>query len=125
MAASPIAVNTAESKEQHYEVPTRFYELCLGRRLKYSSAYYDATTRNLDEAEERMLGITAQRAGIKNGDKVLELGCGWGSLTLYLAENFPKSKITASATRAPSASTSWRCRQGPRPRRTCASSPPT
>jgi cyclopropane-fatty-acyl-phospholipid synthase len=94
MAASPIALNTAESKAQHYEVPTRFYELCLGRRLKYSSAYYDATTRNLDEAEERMLGITAQRAGVKNGDKVLELGCGWGSLTLYLAERFPQSKIT-------------------------------
>ena len=94
MAASPIAVNTAESKEQHYEVPTRFYELCLGRNLKYSSAYYDATTRNLDEAEEKMLAITAQRARIKDGDKVLELGCGWGSLTLYLAKQFPKSKIT-------------------------------
>jgi cyclopropane-fatty-acyl-phospholipid synthase len=94
MAASPIAVNTAESKVQHYEVPTRFYELCLGKRLKYSSAYYDVTARNLDEAEERMLAITAQRAGIKNGDKVLDLGCGWGSLTLYLAEKFPRSKVT-------------------------------
>lgn len=94
MAASPIALNTAESKEQHYEVPTRFYEYCLGRHLKYSSGYWDATVRSLDEAEERMLAITAQRAGIKNGDKVLELGCGWGSLTLYLAEKFPKSKIT-------------------------------
>ena len=94
MAAAPIALNTAESKEQHYEVPTRFYELCLGKRLKYSSAYYDQATRNLDEAEEKMLALTAQRARIKNGDKVLELGCGWGSLTLYLAEHFPKSKIT-------------------------------
>jgi cyclopropane-fatty-acyl-phospholipid synthase len=94
MAKASIALNTAESKEQHYEVPTRFYELCLGKRLKYSSAYYDQSTHNLDEAEEKMLGITAQRAQIKNGDKVLELGCGWGSLTLYLAEKFPKAKIT-------------------------------
>ena len=94
MAASPIAVNTQESKQQHYEVPTRFYELSLGPHLKYSSAYWDKSTTTLGSAEERMLVLTAQRAGIKNGDKVLELGCGWGSLTLYLAAKFPKAKIT-------------------------------
>jgi len=94
MAASPIAVNTQKSKQQHYEVPTRFYELSLGPHLKYSSAYWDKGTYNLGNAEERMLALTAQRAGIKNGDKVLELGCGWGSLTLYLAAKFPKAKIT-------------------------------
>jgi cyclopropane-fatty-acyl-phospholipid synthase len=94
MAKSPIALNTTESKEQHYEVPTRFYELSLGKHLKYSSAYWTPETRNLDEAEASMLALTADRAGIKNGDKVLELGCGWGSLTLYLAAKFPKARIT-------------------------------
>jgi cyclopropane-fatty-acyl-phospholipid synthase len=94
MAKAPIALNTAESKEQHYEVPTRFYQLSLGRNLKYSSAYWGPDDRTLDQAEETMLALTARRAGISNGDKVLELGCGWGSLTLYLAKKFPKSKIT-------------------------------
>jgi cyclopropane-fatty-acyl-phospholipid synthase len=94
MRKAPIAQNTQQSKEQHYEVPTRFYELSLGRHLKYSSAYWDAGTFKLDDAEERMLAFTAERAGIKNGDKVLELGCGWGSLTLYLAAKFPQARIT-------------------------------
>jgi cyclopropane-fatty-acyl-phospholipid synthase len=94
MAAGPIAVSTQESKEQHYEVPTRFYELCLGPHLKYSSAYFDAATPDLGAAEARMLDLTAQRGRIENGDKVLELGCGWGSLTLFLAARFPKSRIT-------------------------------
>jgi cyclopropane-fatty-acyl-phospholipid synthase len=91
---APIALNTQQSNEQHYEVPTRFYELSLGKHLKYSAAYWDAGTLSLDDAEERMLALTVQRAGIKNGDKVLELGCGWGSLTLYLAAKFPKARIT-------------------------------
>jgi cyclopropane-fatty-acyl-phospholipid synthase len=94
MAASPIAVSTQESKEQHYEVPTRFYELCLGPHLKYSSAYFDATTPDLGAAEARMLALTTERAGIKDGDRVLELGCGWGSLTLFLAARFPKARVT-------------------------------
>jgi cyclopropane-fatty-acyl-phospholipid synthase len=94
MATGPIAVATQESKEQHYEVPTRFYELCLGPHLKYSSAYYDATTPDLGAAEARMLALTAERAAIRDGEKVLELGCGWGSLTLFLAERFPKAHIT-------------------------------
>ncbi len=94
MARSAIALNTAESKEQHYEVPTRFYQLSLGEHLKYSSAYWDRGVRTLDQAEARMLALTAERAGIKNGDKVLELGCGWGSLTLYLAAKFPRCRIT-------------------------------
>jgi len=94
MAESPIAVATQESKEQHYEVPTRFYELCLGPHLKYSSAYYDADTRDLGAAETRMLALTAGRARIRDGERVLELGCGWGSLTLFLAKRFPKARIT-------------------------------
>ena len=94
MAAAPIAIHTQTSKQQHYEVPTRFYQLCLGPHLKYSCAHWDQGTADLGAAEERMLALTAERAGIRNGDKVLELGCGWGSLTLYLAAKFPKAKIT-------------------------------
>jgi len=94
MAASPIAVSTDVSKEQHYEVPTRFYELSLGPHLKYSSAYWEPGFTRLEQAEERMLALTAERAGIRDGDRVLELGCGWGSLTLYLAARFPKARIT-------------------------------
>lgn len=91
----PIAVNTIESKEQHYEVPTRFYQKCLGPRLKYSSCYYENGDETLDQAEEKMLKITAERAGLLDGLDILELGCGWGSLTLWMAENYPNARITA------------------------------
>lgn len=63
LKASPIAIQTRDANEQHYEVPTRFYELCLGRRLKYSSGLWDAGTATLDEAEEKMLALTSARAG--------------------------------------------------------------
>ena len=91
----PIAINTADSKTQHYEVPTRFYQLCLGPRLKYSSGLYAEGTESLAGAEERMLALTATRARIADGQDILELGCGWGSLTLWLAEHFPRARITA------------------------------
>lgn len=94
MSQAPIAVSTQESKEQHYEVPTEFFQLCLGPRLKYSSAYWAPGTPTLAQAEEEMLALTVKRAKIQDGDKVLELGCGWGSLTLYLAAKFPKARIT-------------------------------
>lgn len=92
---SPIAVNTTEANEQHYEVPAKFFGTALGHRLKYSCGYWDADTKNLDEAEVKMLDLTCKRAGIKNNEDILELGCGWGSLTLYMAEKFPQSRITA------------------------------
>jgi cyclopropane-fatty-acyl-phospholipid synthase len=76
-------------------VPARFFELVLGPRMKYSSCWWNAQTANLAEAEEAMLEITAERAGIQNNQEILELGCGWGSLTLFLAEKFPLSQITA------------------------------
>ncbi len=92
---SPIAVNTSEANEQHYEVPAKFFKTALGNRLKYSCGYWDEDTKNLDEAELKMLDLTCKRAGVKNNEEILELGCGWGSLTLYMAENFPQSRITA------------------------------
>ena len=91
----PIAINTAESKEQHYEVPTLFYEKCLGPRLKYSSGYYTRGDESLAQAEESMLALTAERARLADGCNILELGCGWGSLTLWMAEKFPGAHITA------------------------------
>ncbi|AOS43911.1 Cyclopropane-fatty-acyl-phospholipid synthase [Lacunisphaera limnophila] len=90
----PIAINTAESKEQHYEVPTRFYQLCLGPRLKYSSCYYERGDETLAIAEERMLALTCERARLADGLDILELGCGWGSLTLWMAERYPRARIT-------------------------------
>lgn len=93
-AAGPVAVATAEANEQHYEVPPRFFELALGPRLKSSSAYYEADTLGLGGAEERMLALTCERARLKDGQDVLELGCGWGSLTLWMAEKYPHSRIT-------------------------------
>lgn len=93
MRASPIAIHTTDANAQHYEVPCDFFRLVLGRRLKYSSAYWPEGVRTLDEAEEAMLDLYAQRARIENGHAILELGCGWGSLSLYLAERFPRSTI--------------------------------
>ena len=90
-----IAEQTQAANEQHYEVPTRFYQLCLGRRLKYSSGLWDNSVTTLDEAEERMLALTCERAGLANGQQILELGCGWGSLSLWMAEHFPGARITA------------------------------
>jgi cyclopropane-fatty-acyl-phospholipid synthase len=94
LRASPIAVNTADANEQHYEVPTSFFTQVLGRHMKYSCCYYAPGTGSLDDAEAEMLRITTERAGIRDGDRVLELGCGWGSLSLWLAERFPACRIT-------------------------------
>jgi cyclopropane-fatty-acyl-phospholipid synthase len=91
LKASPIAVNTADANQQHYEVPTKFYQYCLGKNLKYSSCYYKPGVSTLDQAEDDMLELTCQRADLQNGQKVLELGCGWGSLSLYMAAKFPDS----------------------------------
>ncbi|MBX9743444.1 MAG: class I SAM-dependent methyltransferase [Chthoniobacterales bacterium] len=92
---SPIAIDTEKANEQHYEMPTLFFEQVLGKHKKYSSGYWDASVHNLDEAEARMLQLTCERAEIKNGDRILELGCGWGSLTLWMAEHYPHAQITA------------------------------
>lgn len=95
LSAAPIAIATAAANEQHYQVPTEFFKLTLGKRLKYSSAFYSTGSDSLDQAEENMLALTVERSEIKDGMCILELGCGWGSLTLYLAEKFPNSTIVA------------------------------
>jgi len=91
---NPIAIETKAANEQHYEVPTRFYQLCLGARLKYSGALWPAGVKTLDEAEAKMLSLTCNRAQLADGMNILELGCGWGSLSLWMAENFPNARIT-------------------------------
>ncbi len=94
MRSSPIAVNTKDANEQHYELPTKFFQLCLGDNLKYSSCYYKTGEETLSQAEEIMLELTCERAELQDGQHVLELGCGWGSLSLFMAAKYPKSKIT-------------------------------
>lgn len=91
---SPIAIETNAANEQHYEVPTEFYKYCLGKHLKYSSGYWKEGVKDIDVSERDMLELTCQRAELQNGQEVLELGCGWGSLSLYMAEKFPGSSFT-------------------------------
>jgi cyclopropane-fatty-acyl-phospholipid synthase len=91
----PLAIATDAANEQHYEVPAEFYERVLGGRLKYSSGLWSDDTADLTAAEEAMLALTCQRAALENGLEVLELGCGWGSLSLWMAEKYPRSRITA------------------------------
>ncbi|MCE9614495.1 MAG: cyclopropane-fatty-acyl-phospholipid synthase family protein [Lentisphaerae bacterium] len=98
-----LAEHTADANAQHYEVPTALFETMLGPRLKYSSAYYAQPDTTLAEAEEAMLQMTAAHAELCDGQNILELGCGWGSLTLWMAEHYPRARITAvtnSATQA-------------------------
>ena len=92
---SPVAIATREANEQHYELPSAFFGLVLGRHLKYSSCYFKPGVTALDEAEAEMLRLTCERAGLVDGEQILELGCGWGSLTLWMAEHFPRARITA------------------------------
>lgn len=90
----PVAVETKAANDQHYEVPAAFYKLCLGPRLKYSSCFYERGNETIGQAEEAMLALTCQRAELKDGQHILELGCGWGSLTLWMAEKYPNARIT-------------------------------
>jgi cyclopropane-fatty-acyl-phospholipid synthase len=92
---APVALSTDEANEQHYEVPTELFEQMLGPRLKYSSAYWPDGVTTLAQAEEAMLRLTCERADLRDGQDVLELGCGWGSLTLWMAARYPNSRITA------------------------------
>ena len=90
---APIAVATDVANEQHYELPPEFFALILGPRRKYSSAYWPPGTTTLAAAEDAMLELYVERAELVDGQRVLELGCGWGSLSLWLAERFPASSI--------------------------------
>ncbi len=93
MRMSPVALETRAANDQHYEVPPAFFALALGKRLKYSSALFPPGVTSLDAAEEAMLDLTCRRARLTDGQEVLELGCGWGSLALFMAERFPGSRI--------------------------------
>ena len=95
LTKSPVAIVPEKANEQHYEVPPKFFELVLGANLKYSSGYWSKEVFSLDESELEMLKITCERAGLVDGQDILELGCGWGSLTCFMAQKFPNSKITA------------------------------
>jgi cyclopropane-fatty-acyl-phospholipid synthase len=92
---SPIAIHTAEPNRQHYQVPTEFFQLVLGKRLKYSCCYWPEAVTNLDQAEESMLRLTCERARLEDGMEILELGCGWGSLCLWIAEHYPNCQVVA------------------------------
>jgi cyclopropane-fatty-acyl-phospholipid synthase len=92
---SPVAIHTDTANAQHYELPPAFFELCLGKRLKYSGCYYPSGEESLEEAEDAMLELYGERAELADGQRILELGCGWGSLTLWMAERHPNAKIVA------------------------------
>ncbi|GAA5632357.1 ubiquinone biosynthesis O-methyltransferase, mitochondrial [Acinetobacter calcoaceticus] len=92
---SEIAIETDKANEQHYELPTAFFQAVLGKRLKYSACFFADDTTQLDEAEEFALQVYSERAQLHDGQNILELGCGWGSFTLWMAEHYPNAKITA------------------------------
>lgn len=95
MGNFPVAIHTDEANEQHYELPPAFFALFLGKHRKYSSCLYPHGATTLDEAEAHALDETVSHAAIADGQTILELGCGWGSLSLYLAARFPASRITS------------------------------
>lgn len=95
MARRAIAEHTDAANDQHYELPPEFFEICLGARLKYSCCLYPTGAETLDQAEEAALAETCEHAGLEDGQSILELGCGWGSLSLWMAERYPKAQITA------------------------------
>ena len=90
-----IAPLPEKANEQHYEVPAAFFEQVLGRHRKYSCCYWSSDATGLDDAEAAALAVTCERADLQDGQRILELGCGWGSLTLWMAERYPNARVTA------------------------------
>jgi cyclopropane-fatty-acyl-phospholipid synthase len=101
LQSSPLAIHTDDANKQHYELPPGFFKLALGKNRKYSSAYWAPNCKNLDQAEDDALAISMERAELKDGMNILELGCGWGSLTLSMAKKFPNATITAVSNSSP------------------------
>ena len=95
LAHGPMAARPEIANEQHYEVPVPFFEQVLGPRLKYSCCFWPEGTADLGAAEEAMLGLSCERAGMADGLEVLDLGCGWGSLALWIAERYPAARVLA------------------------------
>ena len=101
MRSGPIAELTASANRQHYELPAEFFELFLGPRMKYSCAWWGEGVGDLAGAEEAMLALTCERAGIEDGMSVLDLGCGWGSLSLWICERYPQARVLAVSNSRP------------------------
>jgi cyclopropane-fatty-acyl-phospholipid synthase len=101
MREGPIAELPAKANEQHYELPAEFFELFLGPRLKYSSSYWADGVSDLGVAEEAMLALVCERAGIEDGMRILDLGCGWGSMSLWIAEHYPNATVLGVSSSAP------------------------
>jgi cyclopropane-fatty-acyl-phospholipid synthase len=95
MRQRPVAEHTDAANDQHYEIPPEFFSYILGPRRKYSCCLYQNTGDTLMDAEEHALADTARHADLDDGQEILELGCGWGSLTLWMAQHFPNARITA------------------------------
>lgn len=91
----PIAIETDLANQQHYEVPAEFYDMCLGPCKKYSCGLWESPSISLQASEEAMLDLYCERAQLNDGLKIVDLGCGWGSLTLHLAKKYPNAKITS------------------------------
>ena len=109
---SAVALHVDAANRQHYELPPGFFQACLGPRLKYSGCYYPTGNETLAQAEEAMLALYCERAGLADGQDILELGCGWGSLTLWMAQRYPRARITAVSNSA--SQRAWieaRCRE--------------
>ncbi|MBT3603372.1 MAG: class I SAM-dependent methyltransferase [Candidatus Latescibacteria bacterium] len=101
MDNSPVALHTEAANDQHYELPPQFFQYVMGDHLKYSSCYFETGNETLSDAEAAMLAVTCERAVLEDGQDVLELGCGWGSLTLWMASHYPNSQITAVSNSKP------------------------
>ncbi len=97
----PLAVLTDKANEQHYEVPPEFFMAVLGPHRKYSSAWFPRGSETLGEAEEAALAATCERARLEDGQDVLELGCGWGSPSLWMAAHYPNSRLTVVSNSRP------------------------
>jgi cyclopropane-fatty-acyl-phospholipid synthase len=95
MRESPIAIAIGEANEQHYELPPEFFRRVLGRHRKYSGCYWPEGATTLDEAEEAALEQVARRAEIADGMTVLDMGCGWGSASLFLLRRFPRLRVVS------------------------------
>jgi len=91
----PIAIETNIANEQHYEVPAKFYQLVLGPFLKYSCGFWPENNCDLESSESNMLNLYLERARISEASSILDLGCGWGSFSLYAAQKFPEKQFTA------------------------------
>ena len=95
LESTPMAVDTDAANAQHYEIPAAYFKTVLGEHLKYSSGYWPTGNESLDKSEAAMLALTCERAELTDGQRVLELGCGWGSLSMWMASQYPQSTIVA------------------------------